>query len=143
MRNYKAMGDEKLRISLRELEGQYGDAWYRVQDKGGYIDEHLAEARAAAYNKGILDGDVVAPAPAPTDGSKPLGEAKECSECGKRRRHYVDDYICKDCRDALETNPAPEGPANVEVPARLVDADAVVNADDLMGELQRALNGGN
>lgn len=130
MRNYKAMGDEKLTYALKELEGGYGDAWYRVQDKGGLIDEHLAEARAQARIRGILDGETIV-TPIQPEGA--LGEAKECSDCGKRRRHYVDDYICKDCRDALN------GPIEKEIKQTKLDGDSP-NADDLMAKLNEALN---
>jgi hypothetical protein len=120
MRNYKAMGDEKLRYALKELEGGYGDAFYRVQDKGGLIDEHIAEARAQARIRGMVVGDnavIIPPAPEGT-----LGEAKECSDCGKRRRHYVDDYICKDCRDALNAPVAAPTPEPTPSVAEVIGA---------------------
>jgi hypothetical protein len=34
---------------------------------------------------------------------------KECAECGQQAQHYEDDYVCVQCREALEGGVVPEG----------------------------------
>jgi ATP-dependent DNA ligase len=56
MSNDGAMGTSKLRDCLSELEGQYGDAYQRVQ-AGRYqgdVSDHLRACREAARAKGVL-----------------------------------------------------------------------------------------
>jgi ATP-dependent DNA ligase len=54
MRNYKAMGDAKLRGCVAELEGHYGDAFNRAMNDTNFsADDHLAAAREAARAKGL------------------------------------------------------------------------------------------
>jgi ATP-dependent DNA ligase len=55
MRNYKAMGDAKLRGCIAELGGQYGDAFNRAMNDTNFsADDHLAAAREAARAKGLI-----------------------------------------------------------------------------------------
>lgn len=116
MRNYHAMGDDKLRNCLRELEGQYGDAYQRVQSKGGLLYEHVQEARREAKSRGWqVEGEAGSNAePVSAQAVGILTEPMECSECGRVERHYEDDYICRHCRDAMSgavaEDPQPEGP---------------------------------
>jgi hypothetical protein len=54
-------------------------------------------AGAAAMYKNVVkkySGNVVA-------GN--LTTPKECVDCGATNPHYVDDYVCRDCRDAIES----------------------------------------
>jgi bifunctional non-homologous end joining protein LigD len=53
MRNYGAMGDAKLQTCLRELAFKNGDAYQRVLDKGGDLEQHRRVAREAALAKGL------------------------------------------------------------------------------------------
>jgi hypothetical protein len=48
MRNYKAMGNDKLSTCVRELAFKQGDAYQRVLDKGGDLAQHRRAARAEA-----------------------------------------------------------------------------------------------
>lgn len=142
MRNYKAMGDTKLNNALRELEGQYGDAYRRVQDHGAYVDEHIAEARAEARRRGLVVSDEV-PKEMPTaadKSGKPLTEAKECSDCGKKKRHYVDDYICQSCRDALDSPQEKQTKVDTEIEVIAHQAfDENLGGHPSVEELQRQL----
>lgn len=52
-RNYGAMGSKIIGI-LAELEGGYGDAYQRVLDRGGDLDQHIRACRAAAEAKGFV-----------------------------------------------------------------------------------------
>jgi ATP-dependent DNA ligase len=55
MRNYKAMGDAKLTLCVRELENQWGDAFHRASGDANYsVDEHLSAAREAARGRGLI-----------------------------------------------------------------------------------------
>jgi ATP-dependent DNA ligase len=55
MRNYKAMGDAKLRGCVAELNGRYGDAFNRAMNDTNFsADDHLAAAREAARAKGLI-----------------------------------------------------------------------------------------
>lgn len=54
MRNYGAMGDDKLRRSLRELEAGTGEAVDRCESRGGDRAQHLDEARRIAAQRGLL-----------------------------------------------------------------------------------------
>jgi hypothetical protein len=101
MRNYEAMGDAKLLRALEELRGQQGDAFGRVQNRGGMLFEHLREAEAIARSRNLTDGPGVSPdADAKTMGV--LTEPMECAECGRVERHFEDDYMCRVCRNARD-----------------------------------------
>lgn len=101
MRNYKAMSSAKLLQCYKELEGHYGDAYYRVEDKGGILYEHLQEAKQEIVSRG-LDGTAAESVAAGS--GKGLTESQKCPNCDRKKRFYVDDYICKDCRDAMEAS---------------------------------------
>lgn len=51
MRNYKAMGREKLLGCINELMGGYGEATARVAQHSGTVDDHIAEAKRVAREK--------------------------------------------------------------------------------------------
>lgn len=53
MRNYGAMGDQKLQTCVRELAFQSGDAYQRVMDKGGDLAQHRQVAEREAVNRGL------------------------------------------------------------------------------------------
>ena len=104
MRNYKAMNDMKLAGVIQELEGQYGDAYDRVQIKGGLLSEHLREARSVAASRGwTTSGQIAGNTTKPVEAEMPLTEPMECSACGRTERHYVDDYMCRICRKELDS----------------------------------------
>jgi hypothetical protein len=109
------MGDDKLRNCLRELEGQYGDAYQRVQSKGGLLFEHVQEARREAKSRGwSVEGETGSSAePVSAAAVGVLTEPMECSECGRTERHYEDDYICRICRDAMSA-PVAEDPEPID-----------------------------
>jgi ATP-dependent DNA ligase len=56
MRNYNAMGNDKLMACIAELNGGYGDAYQRVQtgQYAGDLTEHIVTATAVARVKGLL-----------------------------------------------------------------------------------------
>lgn len=101
MRNYGAMGDDKLARCIKELErgindptfAAYDDAYDRCIDKGGNPTDHLYTARYHAQKRGVA-GHV--------DVAAPSGPIQMCPECNKKGEFYDDmDYICRKCRDAL------------------------------------------
>lgn len=53
MRNYKAMGNDKLATSVRQLAFKEGDAYQRVLDHGANLDQHRKVARAEAELRGL------------------------------------------------------------------------------------------
>lgn len=53
-RNYGAMGDDKLKKVIGELESSSGDSYNRVQAKGESRLDHLEAALTAAQKKGIV-----------------------------------------------------------------------------------------
>lgn len=52
-RNYKAMGEDKLRRAIADLEAKSGDAYERTVAKGEDHMDHLEAALVAAQEKGI------------------------------------------------------------------------------------------
>lgn len=52
-RNYNAMGDDKLKRSIKELEAGSGEAVQRAEAKGEDINSHLEAALRAAQEKGL------------------------------------------------------------------------------------------
>jgi hydroxylamine reductase (hybrid-cluster protein) len=136
MRNYHAMGDPKLRQALDELEGQYGDAFQRVNSKGGLLYEHVQEARREAKSRGWdvkgATGSNAAPVSASTVGV--LTEAMECAECGRNERHYEDDYICRVCRDALATPESVDEEVVDETAYQAMAEEAAIDSKSLLRE---------
>lgn len=53
-RNYKAMGDSKLKKCISELENGSGDAVKRAQAKDEDVDDHLEAALRAAQENGLV-----------------------------------------------------------------------------------------
>lgn len=53
MRNYAAMGDDKLLACVRELCFGHGDAYQRCIDKGGDLQAHIRKARDEATSRGL------------------------------------------------------------------------------------------
>ena len=56
---------------------------------------------------------------------------KECLDCGQMQQHYADDYVCKDCRDAIESAGSYE-----EAAATISQPEAL---DDIREQLYKAL----
>lgn len=97
MRNYGAMGDDKLLRVIKELQEGYGDATSRVQVKKGDMDENRAKAEYVARKRGLVDSNYQ-----PPEGTQVFTEAKFCPECEKSRKFFLDDYICAGCRGEIE-----------------------------------------
>lgn len=96
LRNYGAMADAKLIRSVKELQRGYGEACRRVDDKGGVHAENLAKAEYEARKRGLIDSTSKVAA-----GTAVFTEAKFCPECEKKRKFYLDDYVCKECRETI------------------------------------------
>jgi hypothetical protein len=96
LRNYGAMGDEKLLRTLKQFESGYGEAVNRVNDKGGDMGENHTKASYEARKRGLIDSNYVAP------DTEILTEAKFCPECERKRKFILDDYICKECRTLVD-----------------------------------------
>ena len=101
MRNYEAMGNDKLQTALAQLRGQYGDAHGRVMNKNGMLFEHLREAEAVAFSRGLIQDPNRKQGATDAATMGLLTDPMECSECGRVEKHYADDYICRTCRDAV------------------------------------------
>ncbi|MBA3546067.1 MAG: hypothetical protein H0T76_06270, partial [Nannocystis sp.] len=54
MRNYGAMGDEKLIAAVASLKKQSGDAYERAIANNGDVADHLERARGIAARRGLV-----------------------------------------------------------------------------------------
>lgn len=97
IRNYGAMGDDKLLRVIKELQQGFGDATRRIVDKGGSLDENRVKAEYVARARGLVDDSFQ-----PPEGIVVYTEAKFCPSCEKKRKFHMDDYICHECREDLD-----------------------------------------
>lgn len=96
LRNYGAMGDEKLTRTIAQFEKGYGEAVTRVQVKGGDLDENRAKAEYEARRRGLIDSSHAIP-----EGTIVYTAAQFCPECERKNKFVIDDYICHKCREVI------------------------------------------
>ena len=97
LRNYGAMGDEKLMRTVEQFDKGYGEAVNRVRAKGGDMDENMAKCRYEARKRGLLEyGSDTLP-----EGTVVYTAAQFCPECEKKKKFVIDDYICHECREII------------------------------------------
>lgn len=97
LRNYKAMGDEKLRRTIAQFDKGYGEAVTRVKDKDGDIAENRAKAEYEARLRGLIDSTNAIP-----EGTLVYTAAQFCPSCERKRKFILDDYICEECRKEID-----------------------------------------
>lgn len=96
MRNYGAMGDNKLMRCVAEFQSGYGDAVQRVMTRGGSVEDNRTKCEYEARKRGLIDSNFIA------EDTKVKTEAKFCPECERKKPFWLDDYICIGCRDGID-----------------------------------------
>lgn len=97
LRNYGAMGDEKLKRTVAQFEKGYGEAITRVMDKGGDLEENKAKCLYEARKRGLLSYEETKL----PEGTLVYTAAQFCPECERKRKFIIDDYICHECREKI------------------------------------------
>lgn len=137
MRNYTAMGDGKLLGCIEELAGGYGDAVNRVNGKGGSVPDNLAKARHVARSRGLITSSYT-----PVENTEAITEKKFCPACERQKPFLIDDYICRDCRqaeDAIPVQSAPEVPMSKEELLDKQEAQVTATKDEALTALDESL----